>query len=92
MNNNHINYTDPKWQDDDRDKNCLDAFLKEATSSLRCIVAPSLDIIKTSGFKVFSDATVPAFSTVMDHVDYGRAITLLLLIAILTRMDIGTKH
>eukprot|EP00956_Cyclotella_meneghiniana_P010472 scaffold14574_cov38-Cyclotella_meneghiniana.AAC.4 len=88
-----IQSDDSRLQDDDRDKNCLDAFLKEATASLRCIVAPSLDTIKTaSGFKVFSDATVSTFNTVMDHVDYGRSINLLLLIVILTRMDIGTKH
>ena len=90
-NSNHIQYKHPKWQDDDGVKKCLRAAKEVASSPLRCIVVSSSDTSNSPSFKVFSDEKVPTFSTVMGHVDWGRAITLLVLAAILTCMDVGTK-
>ena len=81
-------YADSDWQDNKKVKGCIAVAKRAADLPLRCIVGSD----KTSILMAASDQKTATFSAVMAHVDWGRAITLLLAILLMTHMNIGTTR
>lgn len=68
-------------------KSCQEASLVVKSSPLRCIIFENTETTRSIGAK-----KVPSFQSVMERVDWGYALTLLVIVAILTYFKVGVQH
>jgi hypothetical protein len=91
VSNDHIEYTNYNWQNDEKVNHCLTSVKEVTSAPLRCVVSSDNDS-SPSSIVVLSDEKQPTLLAVGGCVDWGRALTLFLAITILSWMNIGTKR
>jgi hypothetical protein len=84
--NANISYHDKDWEQNEDVKNCISVAKEASILPLHCVMASD----ETSTLRAISDHKIATISSIMGHVDWGRALTLLFAIVFLTKAKIGT--
>lgn len=85
---NETDYMSANWVHDHSVKKCLGTARKMATNSFRCMVQDA----DTKQFKAIGAQKEITLPIIIDRVDYGRVIILLVIVGYMTYHNIGTKH